>query len=332
MNNFFKTIVCFTMAILVVSCSKDDDNTEPLRDYAVQYATDIAKIEEFLQTHYITVVDHAGFADDQSVTFTKIPTGGTQTSIWNSPDLVTNFTVDANDVTYKLYYLKLRGHIDRNAPTPPTAAELAKTPCNVDRVLTSYVGQYLYTTQESNVDVLKLKQFEENANPQAFFALSSTIRGWSEVFPRFRAGTYVGNPDGTLSYSDFGAGIIFIPSGLGYFGNGTSAIPAYSPLIFTFKLYEIQRVDNDGDGIYSFQEDLNNDGYVRVLEEGIVNPDDTDGDETPDFLDVDDDGDLVMTKTEIKNPLTGAAYPFDQIPTCAANGNKKVHVSAACHP
>jgi len=332
MNNFFKTIVCFTIALMVVSCSRDGESTEPLRDYAEQYATDLAKIEEFLQTHYITVTDHAGFPDDQSVTFTKIPVGGTQTSIWNSPDLVTNFTVDANDITYKLYYLKLRGHVDRNAS--PSAAELAKTPCNVDKVLTSYVGQYLYTTKETvgetEVDVLKLKQFEENANPQTFLTLSSTIRGWSEVFPKFRAGTYVGNPDGTITYSDFGAGIMFIPSGLGYYASGSTSIPAYSPLIFTFKLYEIQRVDNDGDGVFSYQEDLNNDGYVRVLEEGVVNPDDTDGDEVPDFLDVDDDADFIMTKTEIKNPLTGIAYPYDQIPLCPTD-NKKVHLTATCH-
>lgn len=349
MNNFFKTIVGLTLAILVVSCSKDSDSTEPLRDYATQYADDLAKIEEFLQTHYITVTDHAGFPDDQSVTFTKIPTGGTQTSIWNSPDLVTNFTVDANDITYKLYYLKLRGHVDRNGAVPPTEAELAKTPCNVDKVLTSYVGQYLYSTTETvggvEVDVLKLKQFEENANPQTFLTLSSTIRGWSEVFPRFRAGTYAGNPDGTITYSDFGAGIMFLPSGLGYYASGSSSIPAYSPLIFTFKLYEIQRVDNDGDGIYSYQEDLNNDGYLRVLEEGVDNPDNTnragtavllpsgeysEEDEVPDFLDVDDDGDFIMTKTEIKNPLTGVAYPYNQIPLCPAN-NKKVHLTAACN-
>jgi hypothetical protein len=45
------------------------------RDYAVQYASDITDIEEYLKTYYITVVDHAGFADDQDV-FTKIPVEG----------------------------------------------------------------------------------------------------------------------------------------------------------------------------------------------------------------------------------------------------------------
>nr|WP_294774986.1 FKBP-type peptidylprolyl isomerase [uncultured Flavobacterium sp.] len=326
MNNFFKAIVCFTLALLVVSCSKSDDSTEPLRDYAEQYQKDIVLIEEFLQTHYITVTQNPGSPDDQNVTFTRIPAGGTQTSIWNSPDLVTNYTVEYDDITYKLYYLKLRQGSGANS----------QSPCNVDRVLTSYVGQYLYTTSETvgdqTIETIELKEFERNLNPQSFFTLSSTIRAWGEVFPKFSTGSYSENPDGTLTFSDFGAGIMFIPSGLAYFGSSSGTIPRYSNLIFTFKLYEIQRVDNDGDGVYSYQEDLNGDGYVKVLGEGVTNVDDTDGDEVPDFLDVDDDGDFFMTKNEIKNPLTGLAYPFDQIPLCAADSNKKVHVSAACHP
>ncbi len=330
MNNFFKTIVGFTLALLVVSCSKDGADSEPLRDYAEQYTKDLEMIEEFLQTHYIDVIQNPGAANDQDVTFTKIPTGGTQTPIWDSPDLVTNYTVESNDITYKLYYLKLRGAIDRNLSS---AEDIAKAPSNVDRVLASYVGQYLYTATETvgeqTIESIKLKEFEKNLNPQTFFTLSSTIKGWGEIFPRFKAGTYVGNPDGTLTYSDFGAGIMFIPSGLAYYASASGSIPGYSPLIFTFKLYEIQRVDNDGDGIYSYQEDLNNDGYVRVLEEGVTNIDDTDGDEVPDFIDVDDDGDLFMTKVEIKNPLTGIAYPYDNIPLCS--DGKKKHLTADCH-
>ncbi len=59
---------------------------EPLRDYAVQYATDNTTIEEYLKTYYITVVNNPGLSDDQDVTFTKIPDGGTQKSIWDQTD------------------------------------------------------------------------------------------------------------------------------------------------------------------------------------------------------------------------------------------------------
>jgi hypothetical protein len=315
---------------LVVSCTKDDEKTVPLRDYAEQYAKDIEIIEEFLQTYYIDVINNPGAVNDQEVTFTKIPEGGTQTPIWDSPDLVTNYTVDLHDITYKIYYLKLRGHVDRSVSSPE---DIAKAPCNVDRVLAAYVGQYIFVDSETvdgqTTESLEFNEFERNLNPQSFLALSSTIRGWSEIFPRFKAGTYAGNPDGTISYSDFGAGVMFLPSGLAYYNNVAGSIPSYSNLIFAFKLYEIQRVDNDGDGIFSYQEDLNNDGYVKVLGEGEVNIDDTDGDGVPDFLDIDDDGDFFMTKVEIKNPLTGIAYPYNDIPLCS--DGKKKHLTADCH-
>ena len=191
------------------------------------------------------------------------------------------------------------------------------------------------------------KQFEESINPQGFFNLTGVIRGWSEIFPQFKTGSYTGNPDGTVSYNDFGAGVMFIPSGLAYFGSSAGGIPNYSPLIFSFKLYEIQRMDQDADGIYSYQEDLNGDGYLYTLEKGVNNPDNTNGpgtavligpnkfsevDEVPDFLDVDDDGDFFTTASEIKNPITGDAYPFADIPTCGGTGNgKKKYLDPSCH-
>jgi len=323
MNTIYKAILLLLLSISIVSCSKSDSKTEPLRDYAEQYAKDIALIEQFLQTHYIEVVNHPGFSDDQDVTFVEIPEGGTQTSIWNSPDLVTDFTVDQNDITYKLYYLKLRQGSGANS----------KSPCNVDRVLTAYRGEYLFMGKETvngvEVDDLKHIQFEESINPQTYFNLTGVIRGWSEVFPKFKTGSYTANTDGTITFNDFGAGIMFLPSGLAYYGTSTASIPKYSPLVFTFKLYEIERTDQDADGILSYQEDIDGDGYVRKLDTGVLNPDDTDGDETPDFLDVDDDGDNYKTKTEIKNPLTGLAYPFADIPLCT--DGKKKHLSTLCH-
>jgi len=323
MNTIFKAILLITLSISIVSCSKSDNKTEPLRDYAEQYAKDLALIEEFLQTHYIEVINHPGFTDDQDVTYIEIPVGGTQTSIWNSPDLVTDFTVDQNDITYKVYYLKLR----------QGSGATSKSPCNVDQVLTSYRGEYLYMGKETvdgvEEDDLKHIEFEESINPQNYFNLTSVIRGWSEVFPKFKTGSYSANTDGTITFNDFGAGVMFLPSGLAYFGTSTASIPAYCPLVFSFKLYEIQRNDQDGDGIASYLEDLNGDGYLRKLDTGVVNPDDTDGDETPDFLDIDDDGDTFKTKTEILNPLTGVAYPFADIPLCT--DGKKKHLSTLCH-
>lgn len=348
MNNFFKIIFLFTFGLIAVSCNKDNDNNvAPLRDYTEQYTKDIAIIETYMQTHYMEVTNNPGATDDQNVTFTLIPEGGTQTSIWDQttyPILTRYVSVNQNDVdiTYKIYYIQLRQGTGANS----------KSPSNVDRVLTSYRGEYIFssTEQVDGVDVTTIKsdEFEELINPQNYFNLTSVIRGWSEIFPQFKTGTYSGNLDGSTSYFDFGAGIMFIPSGIAYFGSATGGIPAYSPLIFSFKLYEIQRIDHDGDGIFSYQEDLATstvysdgtvtvtegvpDGYVYSLAKDIVNHDDTDSDGIPDFLDVDDDGDFFTTKSEIKNPITGIAYPFADIPTCGGTGNgKKKHLDPSCH-
>ena len=288
MNKFKYYFILLITTISLFSCSKNDvPAVEPLRDYAEQYTTDNTTIEEYLKTYYITVVDHPGFSDDQDVTFTKIPDGGTQKSIWDQTDYeLKTRVVNLNDVNYNLYYLVLR-------------EGTGSSPSNVDGVLSSYRGDYLDQITASNVTTLTKTKFEEVKYPQQIISLYSTIVGWSEIFPHFKTGSYSTNDDGTISYQDFGAGIMFIPSGLAYYASGSGVVPAYVPLVFSFKLYELQRLDQDADGIPSYIEDINGDGYVRSLATGIVNPDDSDGDGIPNFLDVDDDADGYSTKSEI---------------------------------
>jgi hypothetical protein len=340
MNIFNKIIVLLISGMVIVSCTPEESNIPPLRDYTEQYAKDIAAIEEYLQTHYMEVINNPGAANDLSVTYTLIPEGGTQTSIWDQTQypLQTRLVLQ-NNIVYKIYYLQLRQGSGTNS----------KSPCNVDQVLTSYRGEYIFTKTEKvdgvDVNTIISKQFEESIDPQAYFNLTAVIKGWSEIFPLFKTGSYSANPDGTLSYFNFGAGVMFIPSGLAYYSGSPSSIPSYSPLIFSFKLYEIKRTDQDADGVYSYQEDISTsvvnsdgtvtitngipDGYMKILTKDEVNPDDTDGDGTPNFLDIDDDGDFFTTKSEIKNPLTNQPYAFDLIPTCT--DGKKKHVSNVCH-
>ena len=319
MNKFKYYFILLITTISLFSCSKNDTPAvEPLRDYAVQYATDNTDIEEYLKTNYITVKNHTGYTDDQDVTITKIPTGGTQKSIWDQTDYeLKSRNVSLHDITYKMYYLVLR-----------TGTGIA--PCNVDGVLTAYKGEYLESITTSGVTTLTSTPFEEVKYPQSFLSLFSTITGWGEIFPQFKTGTYTSNIDGTVTYNDFGAGIMFIPSGLAYYASGSGIIPAYAPLVFSFKLFEINRLDQDLDGIPSYLEDLNGDGYMRTLATGVVNPDDTDGDGIPNFIDVDDDGDNYTTKLEIKNPATGLPYPFADIPSCTSG--KKNYLDITCHP
>ena len=79
--------------------------------------------------------------------------------------------------------------------------------------------------------------------------------------------------------------------------------------------------------------DLDEDGILNKFEtvEGTdVDDYDTDGDEVPNYLDTDDDGDGYTTKREIENPETDEPFPFEEIPTCPG-GTLKRHLDPACH-
>ncbi len=299
MNKFKFYFLLFCSAI-IFSCNKADSaDSVPLRDFEEQRDADNAMIEEFLNTHYLDVINSAGY-DDQDVTFTKIPEGGTQPSImsWLNRDVYPKLLfkeVELDDITYKVYYLKLREDYSEGV-----------APSRVDAVKVAYKGVYLYYDDENN-NVLTTKQFEYNPYPDNFFVLTSVIRAWTEIVPFFKTGTKTVVEGQPALYSQFGAGVMFVPSGLGYFNQAQVNIPSYSPLIFNFKLYDMTRMDQDGDGILSIYEDINGDGIFK---------DDTDGDGVYDYLDPDDDNDGYYTKTEIKRPTTETGgytiyYPYN---------------------
>lgn len=330
MNKFRFYFILSITTLLLFSCSKNDTSFEvvPLRDFQDQFTDDNQLIEDYLNTHYIDITDAPGEQSDQDVVITKIPENGTQPSIMSYvnnagfPKLLKR-DIPVHGITYSMYYLVLR-------------EGTGESPSNVDGVLSSYRGTYLYKSTVSEVPIITATLFEEVKYPQSMSSLYSVIRGWSEIFPQFKTGTYVEGENGEINYSDFGAGVMFIPSGLAYFDEGSASIPSYTPLVFSFKLYAIQRLDQDGDGVPSYLEDLNGDGYMKDYRNTAIYPiaptnlDDTDGDGIPNFLDVDDDGDGYTTKVEIKDPITGLPYSFDQIPTCTSG--MKNFLDKTCHP
>jgi len=286
--------VIISATIVLFSCNKADDSTPvPIRDISVQYAADITTIEAYLNTYYI---ENSGLVTDQEIKLTKIPVGGTQPSIWTLLNSTTYPTllskdVDLHSITYKVYYLKLRAD-------NPTGKSLSR----VDEVLTAYAGSFLQnkSTTVDNVTTVDIAStlFESVQYPQGTIPLDRTVMGWQEIFPLFKTGTYDPTPSsGPAVYNDFGAGVIFIPSGLAYFYQQVGTIPSYSPLVFTIKLYDMKKADQDSDGIYSDDEDLNHDG--------VFTNDDTDGDGKQDYLDIDDDGDGYLTKNEIHKNSDG---------------------------
>ena len=299
MNKFKYYFVLLLAGFAIVSCNKNDDDNVvvvPLRDYAEQYKADNDSIEKFLKTNYI-VVDKTTF----DVKIEKIPAGGTQVSIWDQKEYpLQTRPVYSHDVNYKVYYLSLnKGVGDR--------------PCNFDAVKVAYVGTLLDNTQFDSSYGLAI---DLDLN---IYAARHAIDGWGEIIPQFNVGTK--NPtadDGTISYDGYGAGVMFLPSGLGYYADAQVGIPSYSPVVFSFKLFALKRSDLEyssssqatvGDGVPSYLEDINGDGYLYDQRDTDRYPnlpkeliDDTDGDGIPDFMDFDDDGDGYTTRFEISKP------------------------------
>src|SRR5690606_16944966 len=151
------------------------------------------------------------------------------------------------------------------------------------------------------------KVFDNSITPVTF-ELSNLIPGWRKVLPDFNtAESFADMGDGTVDFVNKGVGVMFLPSGLGYFANAQTKIPAYSPIVFKFELLQMYQNDFDGDGIPSYLEDLNGDGEFTVNYENRNDPndDDTDGKLVngfpyPDYQDPDDDGDGIPTRDEIE--------------------------------
>ncbi|MFL9831589.1 FKBP-type peptidyl-prolyl cis-trans isomerase [Flavobacterium sp. ST-87] len=326
MNKFRYYFILIITTLSLFSCSKDDNTIEevPLRDYGEQHAKDNDSIEKYLNNYYIEeITDAPGEPQDQDIKMTKIPEGGTQESIMsllNSPTFpkLLEKEIKLHDITYKLYYLVLREGV-------------GEKPTNVDGVFADYKGTLLDGTV-----------FDQSMNPQGLYNLDGytqtagvpVIRGWSEVFPEFKTGNYEesGLGDGTLVYKDFGAGVMFLPSGLAYYGSGSGSIPSYTPILFSFKLYELRRYDHDNDGIPSYLEDIDGDGYLPLSSSADMK-DDSDGDGIPDYLDADDDGDGFLTRREIT--VNGKLIPFESIPDCSGNttnpDRKKKYLDKNCY-
>ncbi len=286
MIRIFK-IVAVLFVGLFISCQKPEEATAiPVIPKAEQYPVDLAAIDKYLD-EYSMAVDA-----EKDVTFTKIPTPNPDNlqsirAQYITPSANPFKTVTRDGVAYKVYYISLREGTGKN-------------PTSVDSTLVSYKGFLLNQTV-----------FDQAPNP-VWLTLDGVIEGWKEIFPLFKSGDAVANGDGTVTYSNFGAGVMFLPSALGYYNQSTGSIPGYSPLIFSFKLKKVRYRDHDGDKVLSKYEDVNKDGDFTN--------DDTDGDGRPNYKDQDDDGDDVLTRFEIRKPLpllpgqgTSLYYPYDPI-------------------
>lgn len=302
-----------------VSCEKEDRVTAPPpRPFDKVYEEDIAKIEDFLNTHYV-VVD-----SDFNTEFFEIEEGGTETPIMNMPELTfRELYVEAHDVEYKIYYLNLQQGIGESV-TRIDSAMVAYKGFSFQKATNTEIVNGETVTSEYTAQIF----FDERISP-IWFQLEDVIRGWGAVIPLFNTGTITTGTDGSNSFDDFGAGVMFLPSGLGYYNSATGNIPSYAPLVFNFKLYNQKSRDHDFDHILSKYE-YGNDTSIETFE---AEAKDTDGDGTPDFLDPEDDGDGYLTKYEIRYEVSPGVYDyydFQSIPTCSG-GTLKKHLDPSCH-
>ena len=267
-------ILCLSIGF--VSCKKNDTPsiTVEVRDRAEQQIIDNDSIIGYLETHYYnsgTFVAYPGSGLD-SLVISELPESG----VLPDPDkntllknAVETKTTTFADTDYEFYILKL----NQGGGDSPTFA---------DKIRANYEGS-----------LLDDRVFDSAINP-VDFDLLSRVPGWSKAIPNFStAESFVDAGDGTVDYFNYGVGVMFLPSGLGYFSTPTSIIASYSPIIFKFELLQMEQNDHDGDGVPSYLEDLDGDG------EFTFTGDNTDADNLPDFADNDDDNDGILTANEI---------------------------------
>ena len=266
-------LLVFLLTVFAISCSEDDDenNAVPPRDRAEQQASDMDTLQNYLNTHYYNsgaLASLTTYPTINDITITKLEEGQTlpvnTTLLANA---VEEKTTVYKDTDYKYYILKLQDG-------------QGQSPHFTDQVRVNYEGSLM----NGNI-------FDSSINP-ADVDLVFSIPGWSRVLPQFKtANGYTTNGDGTVTFENYGIGVMFLPSGLSYFSSATTGITSYSCLVFKFELHQFQVMDHDNDFIPSFMEDDNSNMDVT--------DDNTDDDRFSNFGDNDDDGDGYKTYREI---------------------------------
>ncbi len=275
-------IIGVLLSTFFIACKSDDDNgpeVVPPRDMGEQAIADDEAIISYLQTHFYNVEDFENPSEgfDYKIRFDTISGENSNKKPIIESNLLSTEIITRNEVDFTIYILKIREGVGEH----PTFA---------DSTFQNYKGELLNRTV-----------FDNTVNPVWFDHPGTltqanqgiAVTGLTEALVEFGgASGFEVNDDNTVTWeNDFGIGAVFVPSGLAYFASGTSTIPAYSPLIFSFQLYRVNQADHDQDGIPSWMEDLDNNRILRN--------DDSDGDTAPNYLDQDDDGDGTPTRDEI---------------------------------
>ncbi|MEM1340235.1 MAG: hypothetical protein AAF717_14665 [Bacteroidota bacterium] len=298
-----KKLLGLLLALGLFSACGDDDGFQgeiiPPRLLAEVAPENDAEILEYLSTHFYNYEDfQEPIAPDFDFKIRIDTIAGDNADKTPLSEQVSSQVIRVNsfefglseeeeDIPHTLYYL---------IPKQGVGA----SPSVADSIVVRYTGSLLDGT---TFDASDTGVWFDLARIQAPL---QGARGFTEGAAFFNSGgDPITNPDGTFDVEGFGAGIMFIPSGLGFFNAAQGLIPAYSPLVFELNVLAMVASDHDQDGIPSILEDLNGNGYLY--------DDNTDEEEEEqlriqpavDFLDLDDDNDGIRTSEEISIDSAG---------------------------
>ena len=252
-----RLLFAFVIVFALNSCSKnDEEEAEPIRDVQEQALADDLALQNYLQTHYYNYKDFENENFQGEIILDSIEGDNSSKLPLSSQvqkEVISVRTSEGNSINHTLYYLIAR-------------EGSGSSPAVVDSTYLSYQGL-----------LLNGLVFDESTTP-IWFDLSSLVRGFREGATKLKEGSFAVNEDNTVDFFNYGKGVLFFPSGMGYFSRASGVIPSYSPLIFKINLYGVKQTDHDGDGILSIEE------YDT---DGDCVPDDTDEDGIPDYLDAD---------------------------------------------
>jgi len=295
-----KIVLLFTIIgiAIVTSCNNDDDDIGeviPPRLLSDVEAENDSTIVAFLRNNTYNYEEfqnaEAGF--DFKIRFSPLEGDNAEKdAIFDRTELITEIISvkstdfgrdDGEEIAHKLYILVARqGVVNDSMPTIG------------DNSVLRYEGSLVDGTF-----------FDASSNQPVVFNLSGLVRGFGNGMEYLQKGNGpIDNDDGTISYTEYGVGAFFIPSGLGYFASPPSgSIPAYESLIFTVDAFDYEpNTDTDGDGIPNFLEDVDGDGNLNF--------DDTDEDNAPNYIDADDDNDGTPTLEEISDANGDISIPY----------------------